>query len=96
MATYSYRGIEYQSHFQKGGMGLDYSFTIDGVDITKEIAKKLFDEIEQTGADAVSTDCPLAALQIDIDLVPQRAVVVFLGKIAHRQHAIARTLIRIK
>ena len=41
MATYSYRGIEYQSHFQKGGMGLDYSFTIDGVDITKEIAKKL-------------------------------------------------------
>ena len=39
--THTHRGIDYQEHFQKGGMGLDYSFTVEGVDITKEIAKKL-------------------------------------------------------
>jgi hypothetical protein len=36
-----YRGIEFQEHFQKGGMALDYSFSVDGVSITKEIATKL-------------------------------------------------------
>lgn len=33
-------------------------------ELSMKYAKKLFDEIQQTGADAVSTDCPLAALQI--------------------------------
>ena len=33
-------------------------------ELSMKYAKKLFDELEQTGADALSTDCPLAGLQI--------------------------------
>jgi Fe-S oxidoreductase len=33
-------------------------------ELSMKYAKKLFDGIEQAGADTVSTDCPLAALQI--------------------------------